>query len=111
MFASFNSCVAIGVKDKQATASAFCELLGGELTDSRDDWVEVTAGPFKFYFVEDGTNDIAFSIDVSDENAFLPKLLERGFRVDQAVTERVGETFVRSPDGLLINLNPPPQSR
>jgi hypothetical protein len=106
MAAQFNPCVAIGVRDKSASAAGFCDLLGGQVTDQRDDWVEVTAGPFRFYFVEDGTSDVAFSVDVADEAELLPKLLKRGFVVDVATTERVGETFVRSPDGVLINLCP-----
>ena len=104
MATQFNPCVVIGVRDKHASAADFCEVLGGELTDSADDWVEVTAGPFKFYFVEDGTSDVAFSVDVEDEAELLPKLLSRGFVVDAAITERIGETFVRSRDGVLINL-------
>ena len=106
MATRFNPCIAIGVRDKTASAAVFCDLLGGEVTDRRDDWVEVSAGPFKFYFVEDGTNDLAFSVDVDDEAEILPKLLKRGFVVDPAITERVGETFVRCPDGMRINLYP-----
>ena len=79
MATRFNPCIAIGVRDKTASAAVFCDLLGGEVTDRRDDWVEVSAGPFKFYFVEDGTNDLAFSVDVDDEAEILPKLLIGNF--------------------------------
>ena len=103
----FNNCIAIGVKDKDATANAFVRQFGGAITDQRTDWVEVTTGPYRFYFVEDGTTDIAFSVDChSDEvDQYIEELASDGFTVDEAISSRVGETFVRDQNGMLININ------
>lgn len=105
MVGRFNPCIAIGVADKERAAEDFSLLFAGAVTDRRDDWVEVTAGPYKFYFVEDGTRDLAFSIDVEDHDRALAAILARGFTLDRETTERVGETFVLSPDGVRINLD------
>lgn len=103
----FNNCIAIGVADMNATAAAFVRHFGGSITDQKSDWVEVTAGPYRFYFVEDGTHDIAFSADCpKDEvDGFLSDLAEDGFVVDREISERVRETFVRDTNGILININ------
>jgi hypothetical protein len=106
MSAKFNSCIAIGGSNKEKTADDFCDLFNGRISAEKDNWIEVTAGPFRFYFVEDGTQDIAFSVDVDDEEACLRQILTRGYQVDRAISDRIGETFVRSPEGLLINLYP-----
>jgi catechol 2,3-dioxygenase-like lactoylglutathione lyase family enzyme len=37
--------------------------------------------------------------------AALHRMADDGFVVDAEITERVGETFVRDPNGILINLN------
>ncbi|MDI9641715.1 VOC family protein [Kamptonema cortianum] len=101
----FNNCIAIGVQDMHATAERFCQHLGGHITDRADSWIEVTAGPIKFYFVEDGTNDIAFSVDVVSADLTLRSLQQAGFTDIPELKEKTGEHFVRDPDGILINLH------
>jgi len=103
----FNNCIALGVENMEATANAFVRHFGGEVTDRHFDWIEVTTGPYRFYFVEDGTRDIAFSVDCprGEMEAALHRMADDGFVVDAEITERVGETFVRDPNGILINLN------
>ncbi|HRI45191.1 MAG TPA: hypothetical protein PLL78_06175 [Fimbriimonadaceae bacterium] len=110
MVAKFNRFIAIGVSDKERAAEDFCALFSASVTDRRDDWVEVTAGPFLFYFVEEGNRDIAFSVDVADHDSALAEILARGFTLDRETTERVGETFVLSPDGMRINLTVAPST-
>lgn len=78
-----------------------------EITDKKDHWIEVTAGPYRFYFVDDGKLDIAFSVDVEDDNAALEILKQDGFAIDEETSSETGEMFVRSPEGVLINLYPP----
>jgi hypothetical protein len=106
MSARFNHCISIGVPNKERIADDFCDLFNARITAEKDDWIEVTAGPYRFYFIEDGTQDIAFSIDVDDEETCIRQVQNRGYKVDRAMSERVGETFVRSPEGLIINLYP-----
>lgn len=104
----FNNCIALGVADREAAASRFVESFEAEITGRGGDWVEVTAGPYKLYFVEDGTKDIAFSVDVpkADYENEIQRLQAHGFSVDEAISDRVKEVFVRDSDGILVNLYP-----
>jgi hypothetical protein len=102
----FNNCIAIGVNDRHQAADRFCAVFEAERGKEGEDYVEVKAGPFCLYFVEDGTKDIAFSVDAQDEPAAIEHLVANGFAVDQAITARVGETFVRDADGILVNVFP-----
>ena len=104
----FNNCIAIGVADREAAAARFTDAFDAEITQRGGDWIEVTAGPYKLYFVEDGTKDIAFSVDVlkSSHDATIAELGAKGFSVDEAISDRVKEVFVRDADGILINVYP-----
>ncbi|MBX3097474.1 MAG: hypothetical protein KF812_11475 [Fimbriimonadaceae bacterium] len=107
MESRFNNCIAIGVQDMRSTAEAMVRQFGGAITEQQSDWIEVTTGPYRFYFVEDGTTDIAFSVNCQKSNvtAFIDGLAEDGFAVDEAISHRVGETFVRDKNRILININ------
>ncbi len=87
-------------------AQDYVALFDAEITRTEKDWVEVKAGPFLFYFVQDGTRDIAFSVTVDDVAETLAKVQEYGFVLDKETTDRVKETFVLSRDGIRINLDP-----
>ena len=104
MAAHFSPCIAIGVDDKKKAADDFCSLFGGEITDQVDGWIEVKAGPFVFYFGEDGTHDLAFEVVVDDEQETLAAAMAKGFTIDEVTTKRERETFVFSPDGVRIHL-------
>ncbi|MBS1707808.1 MAG: hypothetical protein JSS65_03700 [Armatimonadetes bacterium] len=101
---TFNNCIAIGVPDKVASAEQFARLFGGEVTSGNDEYSEVTVGPYRFYFVEDGTDDIAFSIDVEDAGTATQALVAEGFVIDEKLTSTVGEPFVRGAGRILINV-------
>lgn len=104
----FNNCIAIGVEDKDVAARRLVAHFGCQITDQRADWVEVTAGPLKLYLVQDGTNDVALSVNVprSTEASLTKDLEADGFQVEQETTARVGETFVSGLGGVLVNLYP-----
>lgn len=104
MKARFNNCIAIGVENKQLAAKSFVELFGAEIKRTTDEYVEVAAGPYMFYFVEDGTKDIAFSVDCEDPDEVVAEVAQKGFTLDQPKTDLCNEPFVVSPDGILINV-------
>ncbi|MBS1701882.1 MAG: hypothetical protein JST12_09495 [Armatimonadetes bacterium] len=104
----FNNCIALGVADRQKAAERFVNCFDAEITKEGGDWIEVTAGPLRLYFVEDGTKDIAFSVDVPKlvYGDMAVNLVENGFSIDSEISGRVGEHFVRDEDGILLNLFP-----
>jgi hypothetical protein len=105
----FNNCIAIGVEDKARAAAEFVSLFGATLGDSNEEYTEVLCGPLRFYFVEDGTKDIAFSVDLPNsvsEREFIATAMANGYILDESVSERCSESFLRSPDGILVNLFP-----
>lgn len=87
------------------TASDFCRAFEAEITDQKEDWIELTAGPFRLYLVEDGTCDIAFSVDIKDPEAAQRLLEANNFSLDIETTNRVGEKFMIQSDGIRVNLN------
>ncbi len=104
MRAKFSNNIAIGVANKEAAANRFVACFESEITRTSTNWIEVSAPPYTLYFVEDGTKDIAFAVEVP-EDAITKTLIEletNGFPVDQSMTEGTKETFVRDSDGILI---------
>ncbi len=108
MRAKFSNNIAIGVANKEAAAQRFVACFEAEITAQSTNWVEVSAPPFTFYFVEDGTSDIAFAVEVpgGEFQNSLGEWAKMGFPIDRAITERTGETFVRDTDGILILVDP-----
>ena len=104
MRAKFSNNIAIGVADKDAAANRFVTCFEAAITRRAANWVEVSAPPYTLYFVEDGTNDIAFAAEVPEQEVaeMLVELEVNGFPIDRALTERTKETFVRDADGILI---------
>lgn len=104
----FNNCIAIGVSDKAMAAARFTRAFEAEITAHGGDWIEVTAGPYRLYFVEDGTKDIAFSVDCAEEKVddYLDQLNGFGFAEAKDISSRVGEPFVRDQEGILVNIYP-----
>jgi len=98
------NCIALGVADRRTAAERFLEL-GFTIGEEGKDWIEVLAGPLRLYFVEDGTKDVAFAFHSKDLEAAQRTLESQGYRVDQEISDRVGETFLRDPDGHLFNLS------
>lgn len=100
--------IAIGVTDKEGAAERFARCFGGTVTNNGDHWVEVKAGPLSLYFVEEGTKDIAFSVSIpkGNESEYCEYLAENGFHIDPIISERVGETFVRDSEGIIVNVHP-----
>ncbi len=100
--------IAIGVTDKVGAAERFARCFGGTVSKSNDQFVEVAAGPLSLYFVEEGNNDIAFSVSIpkGKEAEYCEFLAENGFHIDPIISERVGETFVRDSEGILVNVSP-----
>jgi len=98
------NCIAIGVADRRATADRF-QSLGFVIGQEGSDWIEVLAGPLRLYFVQDGTKDIAFALTSPDLAEARRELEGHAFVVDQEISERVGELFLRDPDGHLFNLS------
>ncbi len=98
------NCIAIGVADRHAAAARF-RAMGFEMGKEGGDWIEVLTGPLRLYFVEDGTRDIAFAFTGTDLAGARVELEAQGFAVDQEISQRVGELFLRDPDGHLFNLS------
>ncbi len=99
--------IAIGVTDKEGAAKRFAKCFGGTVSKSTDQYFEVTAGPLSLYFVEEGNNEIAFSVSIpkGQEDEYCEFLAENGFHIDPIISERVGETFVRDSEGILVNVS------
>lgn len=104
----FTGDISLSVSDKAAAAERFADAFGCAISARTEEYVEVTAGPLKLYFVEDGTKDIAFSIAVEKGGgaAFCEAIASKGFVLDEEVSARVGEPFVRDAEGILVNVYP-----
>lgn len=97
-------CIAIGVENREETEKLYSEVFGFEVTSSGPDFTELKAGPLMLYLVEDGTRDIAFSFETDDDKAVVAYLTENGCSLDKEISARVGEPFVRDPNGHLFNI-------
>lgn len=98
------NCIAIGVKDREESAARWVAL-GFQKGEDKDNWTEIIAGPLRFYLVEDGSTDVAFAFTSKNLEISQKALEAQGFRVDEKLTESVGEVFLRDPDGYVFNLS------
>ena len=99
----FTNDIAIGVGEgrMEEAAKFFEEHLGATRGESRDDWIQIKAGPIDFYLVADNFGTPTFAVEVPDIDTGTAALVAAGCtEVDLGLTS--GERVVRTPFGQFI---------
>ena len=91
-----SDCIAIGVSDMAAAEKFYVDVLGFEVGERWDGYVELKTGALKLYLCEDDA-PICFEVLVDGVQAATEYLVEHGCEKDD---EEGDEVFVTDPYGL-----------
>jgi catechol 2,3-dioxygenase-like lactoylglutathione lyase family enzyme len=88
--------VAVGVKDMKAAEEFYTDVMGWEVGERGDSWVELHSGTITLYICDDN-DGVCFDIPTDSVPATYAYLKERGCKL---VRETKGEMFIRDPFGV-----------